>query len=145
MGLERPGQSSAATKLRIPATNHHNIITSCATQVDAQRYTKSHVCQGRLWPTNSSVSELLRRTSTPPGRAEFQPLLVIGHWHHSAFNLGRSCRASIRCNVAIYADPMTLPRHATISIILCAIWNIQARRSDECEGKHVGKYRVGRA
>ena len=145
MGLERPGQSSAATQLRIPATSHYNIITSCTAQVDAKRYTKSHVCQGRLWPTNSSVSELLRRTSTPPRRAEFQPLLVIVYWHYSAFNLGRSCRASIRCKVAIHADTMTLPQHATISIIMCAIWKIQARRSDECEGKHVGKNRVGRA
>ena len=145
MGLERPGQSSAASELRIPATNRYNIITSCTTQVDAKRYTKSYVCQSRLWPTNSSVSELLRRTSTPSGRAEFQPLLIIGYWHHSAFNLGRSCRASIRYNAAIYAGPMTLRRHATNSIIMCAIWKIQARRSDECEGKHVGKDRVGRA
>ena len=145
MGLERPGQSSAATKLRIPATKHYNIITSCTTQVDAKRYTKSYVCQGRLWPTNSSLSELLRRTSTSPGRAEFQPLLVIGVIRHLTW-VGHAEPASHdRCSVAIYADAMTLPRHATILITMCAIWKIQARRSDECEGKHEGKHRTGRA
>ena len=78
MGLERPGQSPAATELWIPAAGIYNIITSCTTvKVDTKWYTKSYVCQGRLWPADPSLSELLRRTSTPPRRAEFQPLLII--------------------------------------------------------------------
>ena len=148
MGLERSRQSPAATELRIPAASNYDIIASCTTtkvdtERDTKRYTKSYVCQGRLRPAYSSVPELLRCTSTPPRRADFQPLLILSisrdiSRYYSAIITCRSRKASLRSRT----PPTALGKFCGFAPVLKSFrWYVsyRARRSHECkEGKSAG-------